>query len=190
MSTAPADADDAPWVPPLGPADAVVPMLLMSAYALTATQTLQGHDNPEYVSLSVLGGTAHPPGYPLYTLALRLWGHLPVDNVAFRAALLSGVCMALAAFCLSRALMERSGAGAFTSRIAALAFGLTLPAWRMAGVAEAFAPLALNAAALCWLCNYIDNEESLKTWHGALLGGLLGVGVAHHHSLALLLPLV
>jgi hypothetical protein len=187
MTEPPPHADDRPRQPAL--LDAALFLAFLGLYALTRTTTLQGHDNPEWVTLSVLGGTPHPPGYPLYALLLRAWGVLPLGTAPGRAALLSAVLTAAALVVLARALTERSD-HPLLARVATCALGLSLPVWRAAGVAEVPPLLLLNAAALLWLLTFIDNAEELLPWHGAALGALLGVGVAHHHSLALLLPLV
>jgi hypothetical protein len=43
------------------------------------------------------GGVVHPPGYPLYTMLVRLCLHLPLGNPAERAAVLSAAATASAA---------------------------------------------------------------------------------------------
>ncbi len=162
----------------------------LTAYLLTATTTLQGMDSSEWVSLMVHGGVAHPPGYPFYGLLLRLFGLLPLPIPApAQAAALSAVLMATAVLVLARALEERNG-HVPTTRISAVAFALSLPVWRLGGLAEVTALLCLNAALLLHAAQYIENEEFLTPLHGAWLGALLGLGVAAHHSVVLVVPMV
>jgi hypothetical protein len=189
MAPAPDEEISAPR-PRLGPLDLALLTFTCTLYALTSSPTLQGHDSPEWVNLSLHGGVAHPPGYPLYTLLLQLAGTLPLPlGPAHRMSLLSAALMSMAVVVLSRALIQRN-AHPFTARVAALAFGLTLPAWRLAGVPEVFAGLALNGAAFLYVLHWIDNAEELLPRHGAALGAVVGAGMAHHHSVALLLPLL
>jgi len=192
MSTAapPVDVEE-PWTRPrlAWVWDLCLFTVLAGLFTLCSTVTLQGHDNTEWLSLMEFGGTAHPPGYPLYTLLLRLWGLLPHTNPAAHGALLSSLLMALAAVVLTHALEERNG-HSYTARLGALAWALTIPVWRWAGVAEVVALSCLAAAAFIWAVHRVDNVEELKPRHGLLLGLILGVGAAHHHSMALLLPLL
>jgi len=46
---------------------------------------------------------AHPPGYPLYTMLVRLFLRLPLGNPAERAAALSAAATATAALVLGHA---------------------------------------------------------------------------------------
>ncbi|MEW5848560.1 MAG: DUF2723 domain-containing protein [Myxococcota bacterium] len=183
------DDEHTPRAPGAWRGDLTLLLVMTGLYTLTATTTLQGADNPEWVSMLALGGTAHPPGYPLYSLLLRAWGLLGWGNPSHAAALLSSLLMAVAVLLLARAVEERAG-HVFTARLAAVCFGLTLPVWRMAGVAEVSPLLAVNAAALLWAVSHVENEPELRPWHGALIGALLGMGVAHHHSLVFLIPVV
>ena len=187
----PADDEDAAWrAPGEGRRDLLLLLGLFAAYVLAATHTLQGADSSEWVSILRHGGTPHAPGYPVYAWLLRLFGWVPLPfDAPFRAALLSALLTAAAMLVFARALEERNG-HPLTTRIAAVALGLSFPVWRMAGVAEVTSLLLLNAALLLWAAHYVENEPLLRPWHGALLGGLLGLGVAHHHTLVAALPMV
>ena len=68
----------------------------LALYAWTAARTVQGGDAAEFGLIGLRGGVAHPPGYPLYSLLLRLFGHLPINPPFFRVALTSVVCGAAA----------------------------------------------------------------------------------------------
>ena len=164
--------------------------VLVVLYLSGVATTLQGNDHGEWVHIMAHGGTAHPPGYPLYTLLLRAWNAVAFGlDPVLRANVLSVLIMATAMTVLARALEERNG-HPFTTRIATVCVALSPAAWRMAGVAEISALLALNAAVLLWAIHYVENEEELHPGHGALLGAVLGVGVVHHHGLVVMLPLV
>src|SRR2546430_9415680 len=52
-------------------------------------------DSLEFQLVGYRLAIAHPTGYPLYTLLLKLFSFLPLGDVAYRANLLSAVCAAL-----------------------------------------------------------------------------------------------
>src|ERR1041385_8420617 len=53
-------------------------------------------DTPKFQFLGYVLGTAHPPGYPLYSLLSHLFVQLPIGTIAYRANLFSAVTAALA----------------------------------------------------------------------------------------------
>jgi hypothetical protein len=57
----------------------------------------------ELLAVACQGGVAHPPGYPLYTMLVRLCLRLPLGNPAERAASLSAAATATAALVLGQA---------------------------------------------------------------------------------------
>ena len=94
---------------PLGPANgpwltAGVGTLLgiaaLGAYAFTPHPSVPGGDSWELIAVAYTSGTAHPPGYPLYTLLARLFTLIPFGTVAWRVNALSAVLDASAAVVL------------------------------------------------------------------------------------------
>ncbi|MEO6462131.1 MAG: DUF2723 domain-containing protein [Candidatus Eisenbacteria bacterium] len=161
---------------------------------------IPGGDSGELIAVAHTLGTAHPPGYPLWTLLAWAWSHVfAFGSVAWRLNLFSAVCAALAAATLA-ATVERLPAGSLPPRLrtaAAIPAGFALafapPFWKYALVAEVFALHALLAAiALAAFVEFLRRNEAGRAVGGpivllALLGGLQ---VSHHHSLILLwLPL-
>src|SRR4051812_32104974 len=76
--------------------------LPLAAYLTTAARTVQGGDAGEFALLGNLGGVAHPPGYPLYSLLARLGAALPTGGAFFRVAVVSALCGATATAVLFR----------------------------------------------------------------------------------------
>jgi hypothetical protein len=76
------------------------------AYTLTSARTVQAGDSPEFAMLGVFGGVAHPPGYPLYTLLVRLAAQLPIEPLFFRLSLASALCGAAAVVVLQRVVLR------------------------------------------------------------------------------------
>lgn len=161
----------------------------LGLYAFTAARTVQGGDSAEFGLLGMQGGVAHPPGYPLYTIIVRLFGLLPIDPPFLRVSLSSAVCGAAAVFVLYR-VGWRLTRNAWASLGAALAFALTPIQWRLAGVPEVFALHALLVA-LAMLCTIRLSQATpeRRGREAALLGLVAGLGLANHLTIVLCAPL-
>ncbi len=156
-------------------------------YGLGCARTVQGGDAGEFMTLSALGGVAHPPGYPLFTLLLRVTGLLPVANVPWKASFASALLAAGALTALHRALVLATDRPV-AAWAGVLALGLSTPFWRYATVAEVFSGGALTAALLLLVATRIE-----RGWRGPVASGVLGLvvalGIANHHTVVLLWPL-
>src|ERR1051326_8740670 len=83
-----------------------------------------GDDSPETAAACATLGIQHPPGYPLHTLAGRVFGLLPLGSPAFRLNLFAAACSALAASLVSLALLPGGTLGALTAGLLAGSSGL------------------------------------------------------------------
>src|SRR4051812_1979972 len=122
-------------------------VLALSLYVWTAARTVQGGDAGEFGLIGILGGIAHPPGYPLYSLLARLAGVLPFGPPFYRVALASAVCGA-ASVALVRRVTWRWSGHRFASIATALVYATAPLSWRLAGIPEVFTLHALLVAAL------------------------------------------
>ena len=157
-------------------------------YGLTAARTVQGGDAGELMTLAATGGAAHPPGYPLFVAWLRLWALVPVGEVALRASLGTAVLAAAAVAVVHRSVRLWTG-HAVAAWVAAGALAASGVFWRYATVAEVFTPGALVASLVVLAAARIHaGRDGPAT--AALLGGALAAGIAHHHTVVLLAPLV
>jgi Protein O-mannosyl-transferase TMEM260-like len=132
-------------------------------------------------------GIPHPTGYPTYVLVAWLFELLPVGSIAFRANLLSAVCIAVALAALV-SVQQRLGVRPVVAAGAALAAGFTGSIWSSATVAEvnalhlAFIGLILDRA-LAWAQN--------QRFRDLALGGLLiGLSMGNHVLTAFTAPFV
>jgi hypothetical protein len=57
--------------------------LFLVLYALGAARTVQGGDAGEFMTIAATGGVAHPPGYPAFSLRVRLTALLPIAGMAW-----------------------------------------------------------------------------------------------------------
>ncbi len=144
-------------------------------------------DSGELSAAGVGLGIAHPTGFPLYAMLVKLASLLPLGELAFRVNLLSGLCAAAAVWSLCRlvlavagddlaALVGAAGAGA------ALAMSLTF--FRQATVAEVYAPMAALLSAALLLFHRVAAGGGARD--GLLLAVVCGLGLAVHVSFALI----
>jgi hypothetical protein len=162
----------------------------LSLYLFTATRTIQGGDTPEFALVAARGGSAHPPGYPLYSLLVYLAARLPLGTPAFAAALVSALAgagtVALLERCLRRLTARRSSA-----LLGALAYGVSPLAWKLAGEPEVFTLGTCLAAALLLAVLRLRVAPPTRMARAAALVGLVfGLGVANHHTIVLCAPLL
>lgn len=75
-----------------------ISLAALALYIITLSPTVNFIDSGEFITVGVVGGVAHPPGYPLYTLLSILAAALPGGNAnaAWRINLISAVSGAAA----------------------------------------------------------------------------------------------
>lgn len=165
--------------------EGVITLVALALYLATLAPGLLPADAGEFQIVASTLGIAHPPGYPLYTLLGRLLVLLPISSPAWRLNLFAALCAAGCVGVVARAVGRHTGSG-WLAVLAGAALMVTPTFW-VQGVGTNIRSLtallvALGAAqALRW-------ERSRATRDLTLLGLVLGLGVGHHASVALLLP--
>lgn len=168
-----------------------LPLLIL--YLVTASRDLGTIDSGELAAVCARLGIAHPTGYPLYTLLGRVfvlaWPGPPV----FAATLLSVVAAAAAALVaasLAREALDpmlRPAVSRWLAAGAALWLGTNRIFWQQATGNEVYALHMLFAAALLLLGRRLllpgDRARTLL-----LLAWVAGLALAHHLSVAFLIP--
>ncbi|MGB8644072.1 MAG: DUF2723 domain-containing protein, partial [Anaerolineae bacterium] len=128
----------------------------------------------------------HPTGYPLYLLFGGLWEHLlPFGNPAYRLNLLSAVLSALTiglAYRIFYHITRRRGA----SLIGAFTLAVSSTFWSQATESEVYALNSFLVALLIWLALKWQANRSLR--YSAAWALVLGLALAHHRSIILLIP--
>jgi hypothetical protein len=130
-------------------------------------------------------GIPHPTGYPTYVLTAWLFELLPIGSVAFRANLLSAVCVALALGFLT-AILQRLGVRPILAATAALLTGVTGTVWVSAEVAE------VNPLHVLFIALIVDRalawSEARRPRDLALGGLLIGLSLGNHVLTAFVAP--
>ena len=175
----------------------------LALYWSTLAPGVTGGDSAEFQFLPYILGIAHHTGYPLYTLVGRLWSFLPVGSVAYGMNLLSAVVGAgavaatfLLCWWLTRSrLAALAGAAALAasplfwlwSTIAGVRSGSVLFPALIMGIAVAWAAQRPGSTAVAQ-----DTETSTRLRRGdgwfVALGLASGLALAHHRSVAYLMP--
>lgn len=162
-------------------------LLVAVAYAATASRWVLGEDNAEFVTLFADGGVAHPSGYPVYTLYLRAAHGLLFSLPApLGASLATAAISLLAVAALYRACLA-FGASRDGARFASGLFAVAPLTWSLSTRAEVFAPNALFAALLLWLC--APDAPLAPARRAGALGLVAGLALGNHLSIVLLAPL-
>lgn len=179
---------------------------------MAAPDVLAG-DSGELQFAAWLAGLSHPTGYPLYLMLGWLWSHgldaLGLASPARAMTLLSvafgGLAVGLT-YLVAVALIAQSRAGNGVPRpaeriaalVAAWTFAWTPTLWSQAVIAEVYTlhatlVAALLLLALLWRKEVRLFQQSRTSRAGWLLGALallFGLGLAHHRTTLLLLPVL
>jgi hypothetical protein len=108
-----------------------IPVLAGAVYVATASPHVLGGDCGEFATLIETGGVAHPPGFPLYVLLLRLFHFVPAASPAHGAALLSAATATATVLALMRA-ARFYGASAAAAAISAAVYASAAITWKLA----------------------------------------------------------
>lgn len=171
----------------------VIPLLLalagMALYVRTAAPSVATifDDSLEFQVVIPLLGVPHPPGYPLYTLVGYAWTHMfPLRDPAFRLNVLSagfaGITLGVLGYTLSRLPLHSRWSWPLT-----LVLALAPTFWAEATIAEVYALHWALMAAFLWAGQAL--VEGRRPGRAAdVLALIIGLGLAHHRMIVLLLP--
>ena len=187
---------------------AAVGIATLGLYLTTLAPTLTwgwedlGVDGGEFLAAANTFGVPHPPGYPTYTLLLKLFATVvQVGDFAYRGNLLSAVLGAATATLLYWAIFRictRVGKGGpgwlrvLGGALGAATFATSPLFWSQANVTEVYTLNTLLAASLLLIATYVvfdsgaDHRKRL-----AIFGLVLGLGLGNHLTLlAVAVPLL
>lgn len=165
----------------LAPLAVGVFVLAVVGYGLGLAPGLLWGDSAEMQILAVIGGVAHPTGYPLFTLVGRVFTAFGSGDLAFRANLLSAT-FAAATLALLFAFLVRRGVGAVAAFAAALVWGVSFTFWSTAQRAEVYSLATFVAVgALWWTLAALERGGGGRR---LVAGFLLGLTLAGHMAFA------
>ncbi len=159
--------------------------VVFATYFATSSAHLAGGDNAEFVTIFTSGGVAHPSGYPLYCILLRMCAWMPGGPV-LGSSRVTAVIAALSVTLLYPA-CRAWGASSSASLVAAGSYAFSPLAWRLATEAEVFALNALFASALLWTA--APGLPMAPARRVVSLAGLAGLALSNHLTIVLLAPI-
>lgn len=154
-------------------------------YAVTLHLGVPGGDSGELMSAACAGGLAHPPGYPLHGLVLRLAAWLPIGDVFVRLNATSAVFGAATVGLLIDT-VRRWTKSSLVGALAGAFFGATPHVWNAATTTEVFALHGALVVLVVWSTTWAMESSSPRRW---LLVGVSGGLAMTHHPTALFVVL-
>lgn len=166
-----------------------VPVALVGAalvaYLGFACPYVLGGDAGEFTALFALGGVAHPPGYPLWTLLMRAMSWMPGATPSLAAARVTALVGAIAVGVLYVA-CRSWGASRGASAVACVVYAFAPLTWIYATQAEVF---TLNAALCSGLLALAGPGCPLRGERRVVCVGLIvGLGLSHHPTFLAMAP--
>lgn len=160
----------------------------VALYVWTLCPGVYVEGSGELIGASWWLGTAHPTGYPLYTLLARVLGMLaPVTSPA-RAVNLATALLAAAAAPALFGLLRRQGLRVSASLAAALALACGQTFWSQAVIAEVYGLFVLAALLLLWVSLEARRADGERPRWLLLAGYVSGLAATCHLQAVLLLP--
>jgi len=155
-------------------------------YLFFQSKSIHGGDGGDLVTAAWLWGVPHAPGYPLYTLIAGILVHLlPFYTPAWRVSLISSFSSA-AALSFFWLLLKKLTKKNWLSFLGTLTLAFVYPFWLYSEVPEVFALNNFFVIVLLYLGLQMLEKYSFKKL--VLVSLIFGLGVSHHHTLALLVP--
>jgi hypothetical protein len=174
----------------LSPSDAlcafITGIVALALFVATLQPGFGGpEDTPKFQFLGYALGTAHPPGYPLYSLLSHVFVQLPIGTIAYRANLFSAVTAALAC-ALVCVIAIQIGARRWAACSAALAMAAGASFWLSAVYAEVYGLAAMMAAlTMTLLLGWAARGGTTRL---LLAVAAFGLGLGNHLTLVGILP--
>ena len=161
-----------------------VVLLALLLYIATLLPGIGSQDTPEFQRVAPTLGIAHPTGYPLYIILGWLWTRLPLGGTpAWKMNLLSAV-LAAQAIGLLYSCSRKLGFNRIVAAAAALSLATSYTFWSQATITEVYALATLLQVLLIFTTlRWRDGQAPL--WQ---VGLVLGLGLAHHRMIVLMLP--
>lgn len=162
----------------------------LTLYVTTLAPSLCQGDAGEFQTIPYLLGIAHPTGYPLYTMAGKLFSLLPLGSVAWRlnlfSAVLGATTVALLYLLVRQITSNEHEATRGPALLAAGLFAVSTAFWQHATFANVRVPTALFATlTLLLLLRWARTRD--HRWLTAFAVAC-GFSLTHHNSLLLALP--
>lgn len=168
----------------------IYPAVLMSLGAIYfshAPTTVQSGDSGELVAAAHKLLVPHPPGYPLWIWLNHLWlKFFSIGSIFQSASILNSIICLGALFFLGAVIPSQP-----TRLLAVIALGLSPIFWQYAEIPEVFALNTILSLAVVYTAISRKTLGASKIpISAAFMPIIFSLGIAHHHTIIFLLPLV
>lgn len=154
-------------------------------YLIFQTSTIYGGDAGDLVTTSYVGGIAHPPGFPLYSLLGYIVHFIPYSSPAWRVALLSSIAISVALTLLTY-FLYRITRSFWIGILSAATLGSTYVIWLYSIVPEVFMLNVMFLLLLLVLGYSFSLKPSKKLFYS--IGIITGIAISHHPIIVFALP--
>ncbi len=170
-----------------------IPIILLlgaaaALYLHHITRDVYSGDIGDLVTAAFVGGVAHPPGYPLFTMLGHFLSSIPVPlPVVSRIALVS-VGSAVAALALYYAFARSVVRNKWLAILSTSVLAFSYLFWFHAEIPEVFGLIIFFVFAILYLAVRFyrkPNDSDLR-----LLAFTIGLSLTHHHTILLIFPAV
>jgi len=165
-------------------------LIPFGVYLYTLCPTISVYaDAGEYPTMAFISGFAHPPGYPLFILILKLFQLLPFGNPAYKANL-AAAFLASITLVLFYQLLKNLIKNRWIAFISTMILAFSKIFWKNAIVSEVFSLTALFTVLIFLLFQLWLQNKNKKFFYWLLV--VSGFGLAHHQGVILvtLFPLL
>lgn len=157
-------------------------------YLHNLTRDVFSGDIGDLVTAAFVGGVAHPPGYPLFTLLGFILSHLPIPlPVVSRVGLIS-VFSSLAGLIIYYKFSRNVTKNIFLSLLSTSILAFSYLYWLHAELPEVFGLNNLFVLAILFFATRFYSEKKLGDLYK--LGFLSALSLTHHHTILLIFPAV
>jgi len=170
-------------------------LIFLSTFALflrSLAPSVALEDSGDLITCALALFNTHPPGYPLHSLAGRLFSLIPVGSQAFRINLLSAACGGLSLvalwFFIVEILGKRSVAAVLAAAAGVAGLALSRTLWWQSAIAEKY---TMALALFAWTALMLFRAARSSGRRDFLVSAfLMGLTLSHHLTGIYLLPLM
>lgn len=161
-------------------------------YLLTLSPSLSAEsDSGELVTSCAFLGISHPPGYPVFTMLGYLFSNIPFGDIAYRLNMMSAFFSSLSSVILFL-ICIRLSINCYASLGVSLLFSFSRDIWRFSLSCEVFSLAVFFIASLIYVFllwrDDVSSGRDSSTKSVYIFFTLLGLSLAHHHAVILILP--
>lgn len=179
-------------------------IIAFGLYLSTLAPTVTFEDSGELIAAAYNLGIPHEPGYPLFTIAGRVFSMLPLNNVAYRLNLMSAFFSALGALFLTWAALlmideiRKSGPDYARSHVVIFASSLfagilmasSYENWEQSIITEVYGLNTMFTGLILLLAVAWQSQKENRMRYFLLVSYLIGLTLSNHTTSLMFVPVL